>query len=448
MLLIKNGTVITPSGSCSRRLWADGGKIIPEPSNPVNVSEYDASGCLVFPGFIDAHTHFETRTGETETADSFKTGTTAALAGGTTTVLDFATQEKGETLRAALEARLEKACGSCSCDYGFHMAVTDWNAKTKADIRKTADMGISSFKAYMAYDALRISPVDLRELFYECRDIGYVGVHCELGDEVNANIKKLLSTGKTGPRYHPVSRPNEVESLAVRECLIAARETGAKVWIVHLSTAESLEEIKKAREAGSKALVETCPQYLTLTDELYDLQGFEGAKYVCSPPLRGKKDVFALKGALQSGDVDIVSTDHCSFNFRGQKELGKNDFSKIPNGLPGTEHRPALIWTCGVCAGIVTAERTAALLSENPARAFNMYPRKGALLPGSDADVVIWDPGYEGVITAGKQTQNTDYTPWEGFRVKGRAKAVILGGEICAEDGSVIKKERGKYISR
>ncbi len=445
MLHIKNGTLVTGEGLKHASLWVEDGKIAQVGGELHETQAVDASGMLVFPGFIDAHTHLQMDTGTAMTADSFETGTAAALAGGTTTVIDFATQQRGKTLREACEVWSGRASGHCSCDWGLHMAVTDWNSRTRLELEDMARLGVTSLKAYMAYDNLRIPDSDLRGLMSAGRELGLiVGVHCELGDEVNRRVQSLLAQGCSEPRYHPLSRPAEVEALAVRRALELARQADAPLWVVHLSTKNGLQEIRAAREAGQRVLVETCPQYLTLNEEVYTREGFEGAKFVCSPPVRSEGDRLALLGALLAGEVDIVSTDHCSFNFKGQKELGLGDFSKIPNGLPGIEHRPLLLWSA--CAP--GPQRMAKALSENPAKAFGLYPRKGALLPGSDADLVIWDPAASKVITAADQVQNVDYTPWEGFRALGTPSQVYLGGELCAAGGKVLRSGRGRYVSR
>jgi dihydropyrimidinase len=257
-----------------------------------------------------------------------------------------------------------------------------------------------------------------------------------------------LAAGHTGPDAHPRSRPEEVESAAVRRCLELASQAGGTAWIVHLSSGAGLREIREARNGGQKVLTETCPQYLTLTDEVYTTNGYEAAKYVCSPPVRSGKSKEALWKGVVGGEVDIISTDHCSYNFLGQKELGRGDFSRIPNGLPAIEHRPALLWTAGVAAGRIGPADMARLLSWNPAVAFGLYPRKGALEPGSDADVVVWDPGWHGRLTAQDMNMKTDYTPWEGLEVSGRAKAVFLRGVLCAREGRVTEPGRGRYLFR
>jgi len=448
MVCIKNGTLVTSRGMKRADLYMENGKIASVGGTRDADEVYDAGGCLVFPGFIDSHTHLQMQSGQIWTGDDFASGTAAALSGGTTTILDFATQDKGGSLQTALNIWHERADGNCSCDYGFHMAVTDWNEKTGKELREMARQGVTSFKAYMAYDALRLTDDDLLALFSAAREIGFVGVHCELGDEVNRRVREALAAGRTEPQYHPLSRPNEVEGAAVRRCLELAEKAGAPVWIVHLSTKEGLREIVNARERGQDVLVETCPQYLTLTDAVYKDNGFEAAKFVCSPPIRSPEDTAALWDALANGEIDILSTDHCSFYFKGQKELGRGDFSKIPNGLPGIEHRPALLWTAGVASGQLNAESMAGLLSENPARAFGLYPQKGVLDVGADADVVVWDPAYRGRITAADMNMQVDYTPWEGFEITGRAKAVFLRGVLCAAEGRVLKPGLGRYVSR
>ena len=447
MLCIKNGTIVSPEGRKKADLYIEDGRVVSLGGALPFDESYDAEGCLLFPGFIDSHTHLEMDTGSTVTADSFASGTAAALAGGTTVILDFATQDKGHTLAEALEAWHSRADGNCSCDYGFDMAVTDWNEATRAELADMEKAGVTSFKAYMAYNNLRLDDLELQELFAATADIGVCGVHCELGDEVNRRVAANLEAGRTGPEWHPRSRPNEVESLAIRRCLALAREVGGAAWVVHLSTAEGLREIEAARSAEQNVLVETCPQYLTLTDEVYEKPDFEGSKFVCSPPIRKEADKQALWQGIGAGKVDIISTDHCSFTFE-QKKLGLGDFSKIPNGLPGIEHRPAVVWASGAAQGRMSAEEFCRLLSTEPARAFGMYPRKGALDLGSDADVVVWDPKAEAVLTAADMNMLAGYSPWEGMELHGLPKAVFLHGVLSAENGKVINSNGGRYVSR
>ena len=445
MLCIRGGTLITPAGRQRADLWIDGEKIVPPPAHPGEYEIFDAAGKLIFPGFIDSHTHFQMPVSGTWTADSFETGTAAALAGGTTVILDFATQDRGHSLREALEVWHGRADGNCWCDYGFHMAVSDWNAATAAEIAQMPGEGVTSFKAYMAYDNLKLSDGDIRALLAAAREIGWVGVHCELGDVVKENQARLLAQGKTGPEWHPISRPNAVEGDAVARFLSLAREARGRAWVVHLSTREGLEHIRAARAAGQTVLTETCPQYLTLTEGAYAAPDFEGAKYVCSPPIRSAADRDILRAAVLSGEADILSTDHCSFNFHGQKELGKGDFTKIPNGLPGVEHRPAVIWSTLLSE---QPEKMCALLSENPARAFGLWPRKGNLAPGADADVVIWDGSFRGKVTAATQCMACDYSPWEGLGLTGGPEAVFLRGRLAAREGRPVGARRGQFLRR
>ncbi len=450
-VLIKGGTVVSPKGSFLSDIRVENG-IISELGTdlPLNGSELaDAAGCLLFPGFIDAHTHLDAAIGSTVTADDFRTGTRAAIAGGTTTLVDFATQEKGETLSQALQNWHQKADGVSFCDYAFHMAITDWNPSVSREIQTMADAGVTSFKLYLAYDALRVNDKELYQILKRVKQIhGIVGVHCENGDLVDELVRECREAGELGPAAHPKSRPDSVEAEAVSRYLYVASIADTPVNIVHLSTKKGLEEVEKARGRGQRVYVETCPQYLMMDESRYTLPGFEGAKYVISPPLRKPEDQNSLWNALKEGEIDTVSTDHCSFNFAGQKELGRDDFSKIPNGMPGIENRPAIMYTYGVCGKRITKEQMAAMLSENTARLFGMFPQKGVLQVGSDADIVLWDPNYQGKITAAEQLQNVDYTPYEGVSVTGRARMVLLHGKQVVADGRVIAEECGNYVHR
>ncbi|MBK5240267.1 dihydropyrimidinase [Clostridium sp.] len=450
-IIIKGGTIVTPSKSYISDIKIEGEIIvnIGEDLQDDKAKIVDAKGCLVFPGFIDSHTHLDLDTGYTRTADNFKTGTAAAIIGGTTTILDFATQNKGETLSEAFNNWHNLAKGVSSCDYGFHMAITDWNKDVKNEIQTMCQQGITSFKAYMAYDNLRVNDGEIYEILKCLKKYNAIlGVHCENGDLVNTMVNEQLSSGNTTPAAHPLSRPNMVEAEAVSRFIDIAYLAGAPIYIVHLSTKESLDVVLKARKRGQKVYIETCPQYLLLDDSLYLGEDFESAKYVLSPPLRKKDDIERLWQALQSGDIDIIGTDHCSFNLKGQKEHGINDFSKIPSGLPGIEHRPILMYTYGVDKDIITKEQMCSMLSENTAKMFGMYPRKGTLQVGSDADIVIWDTLRAGFISVDNQKQNVDYTPYEGFKTIGYAKQVFLRGNHIVQDGNIINENSGKYIKR
>ncbi len=451
-ILIQNGTLICPEGPVKADLRVEGDKIAEiGPGLPIGDSRVmDAAGKLVFPGFIDTHTHFEMNKGSPrETADDWASGTLAALAGGTTTVLDFAEPERGASLASALEVWHSRAEGAASCHYGFHMTVKDWSLAVQKELADMDRAGVTSYKVYFAYDNLRVSDGTALEVVRAVGERGgVVGCHCENGDLVSAGIASQKAAGNLGPSAHPLSRPAAVEAEAVNRWLTIGELAGCPVNIVHLSTRRGLELVRMARERGQAAYVETCPQYLLLDDGKYRLPGFESAKFVLSPPLRGREDVDALWAGLESGEIDTIGTDHCSFHFRGVKELGREDFSQIPNGIPGVEHRPVLLYTAGVAAGRITAHQMMKLLSEQPAKLFGMCPRKGALAVGSDADIVIFDPEYTGRITAAAQRQAVDYTPYEGFETKGRVEAVLLSGEPAVEGGRVVSQGRGRYVRR
>ena len=451
-ILIQNGILVLPTGPIQADLRVAGGRIAElGPGLAPGASRViDAQERLVFPGFIDTHTHFEMNKGfPNETADDWYTGTRAALAGGTTTVLDFAEPERGATLASALETWHGRADGAACCNYGFHMTVKDWSPSIRSELREMTAAGVTSYKVYLAYDNLRLSDAAAYEVVKAVgAEGGVVGCHCENGDLVTEGIRAQQAAGNLSPAAHPLSRPPAVEAEAVGRWLTIAELAGCPVNIVHLSTLRGLEAVRAARTRGQRLYVETCPQYLLLDERSYRLPGFESAKFVLSPPLRAQENCAALWDALEAGEIDTIGTDHCSFRFHGAKELGREDFSKIPNGIPGVEHRPSLMYTYGVAAGRITAVDMARLLAENPARLFGMYPQKGVLAVGSDADLVIFDPNDTGRITAETQYQNVDYTPYEGMELRGRVDTVLLGGEVAVEGGRALLERRGRYVSR
>ena len=451
-ILIQNGILVLPTGPIQADLRVAGGRIAElGPGLAPGASRViDAQERLVFPGFIDTHTHFEMNKGfPNETADDWYTGTRAALAGGTTTVLDFAEPERGATLASALETWHGRADGAACCNYGFHMTVKDWSPSIRSELREMTAAGVTSYKVYLAYDNLRLSDAAAYEVVKAVgAEGGVVGCHCENGDLVTEGIRAQQAAGNLSPAAHPLSRPPAVEAEAVGRWLTIAELAGCPVNIVHLSTLRGLEAVRAARTRGQRLYVETCPQYLLLDERSYRLPGFESAKFVLSPPLRAQENCAALWDALEAGEIDTIGTDHCSFRFHGAKELGREDFSKIPNGIPGVEHRPSLMYTYGVAAGRITAVDMARLLAENPARLFGMYPQKGVLAVGSDADLVIFDPNDTGRITAETQYPNVDYTPYEGMALRGRVDTVLLGGEVAVEGGRVLLERRGRYVSR
>lgn len=452
MTIIQNGTAVLSTGLEQVDIAFENG-IITKIGSAITAGPednvLDAAGCLVFPGFIDGHTHLDMDSGVTVTADDFKTGTTAAVCGGTTTIVDFATQHKGGTLQQALDAWHKKADGKCAANYAFHMAITDWNEHVKAELPLMKAQGVTSFKAYYAYDALRVDDGQMLELLQGLKpQNGVLGVHCENGTLVNTLQAKQKANGNLGPSAHPISRPPGVEAEAVHRLCAVARLADSPVHVVHLSSAEGLLEVRAARDSGQTVWVETCPQYLLLDDSRYSLEGFEGAKYVISPPLRKKTDCQALRQAVINGEIDTIATDHCSYRFDTQKTLGKDDFTKIPNGAPGIEHRPILFYTSFVKTGMQTPEDMCRMLSENPAKLFQMWPQKGCLAVGSDADITVWNTNTPGIIQAQTQHQAVDYTPFEGFKTLGGPHAVYVNGELVSIGGEPTGVLAGRYVKR
>lgn len=448
-ILFKGGRVVSSSGTVAADVRVEEKKIIEVGENlPLNGENIiDVEGKLLFPGFIDGHTHFDLHVAGTVTADDFYTGTKAAVKGGTTTIVDFATQYPGETLMEGLENWHKKADGKCSCDYGFHMSVTDWKPEISRELLRMMEEGVTSFKLYMTYDT-QVDDKTIYEILKRLKEIGGIaGVHCENSGVIAALQEEAVRAGKMGVASHPRTRPAEAEAEAVQRLLRLAQIAQAPVLVVHLTCEEGLKEILAARERGQQVYAETCPQYLLMNKELYELPGFEGAKYVIAPPLRSREDEDALWKALKEGQIQIISTDHCSFTTK-QKELGLEDFRKIPGGMPGVETRGILLYSEGVGKGRITEGQMCRLLAENPAKLFGMYPRKGVIAPGSDADIVVIDPSASEVIRAKEQIQNVDYAPFEGLSVQGGISQVYLRGEKVVENGKVIRERTGQYIAR
>jgi len=445
-LCLQNGTVVLPEGMKKADIYIENGRIAGIGEHFSGAERvYDASGCLVMPGFIDAHTHFMVGGKNSLAADDFASGTAAALAGGTTTVIDFAEQERGGTLNASLSLWQSAAAGKCACDYGFHMTVTDWNEDTRAELSDMAREGVTSFKAYMANERYRVSDEALSSLFAAAGALGCLtGVHCELGDEALVRAASLVAVGKTGAEHHPLSRPNWVEAAAVQRALALAERHGAPVWIVHLSTAEGLREVGVARSRGQTVLLETCPQYLTLTEEVYSRS--DGANFICSPPMRGDRDINVLWDAVHRRLFDLVSSDHCAYT--PEKKAAAADFTQIPNGLPAVQERPCLLWVLGVNEGVLTVPEFSSLMSEKPARAFGLWPQKGRIAPGADADLVVWDTRERWTIEASRLLSRAGWSPWEGVSCTGRARAVFLRGVLAAENGRVLEGNGGRFIKR
>lgn len=452
-ILIKNGTVVTAVDRYRADILIDGEKIaaIEERSKAGAEQVFDAAGKLVFPGAIDVHTHFEMPFGGTVTADDFRTGTRAAAVGGTTCIVDYAIQPAGSTLRAALETWHEKAAGRCAVDYGFHTAVTDLNETVLAEMPALIKEGYPSFKVFMAYKG--VLQVDDATLFRVLRLAGGAGglvmVHAENGDVIDVLTGELLAQGKVDPVYHALSRPPLVEEEAVNRFISLVRISGAAGYVVHLSTAGALAGVAEARAAGFPVFAETCPQYLFLSMDRYEEPDFAGAKYVMSPPLREKGNETYLWHGLASGALQAVASDHCSFNWHGQKEMGRGNFTKIPNGAPGVETRVKLIYAGGVDQGKISVHKFVDLVSTGPAKLFGLFPRKGTIVVGSDADLVIFDPEAFFTITQAGQTQNVDYNPFEGFTGRGVAEKVFCRGKLVAADGRFVGEDgHGRFQPR
>lgn len=449
--VLKNGLVVTGTGSEVLDVLIEDEKIIrvEKEIREDNAEVIDVKGKLLFPGFIDAHTHFDLEVAGTVTADDFETGTRAALLGGTTFVIDYASQEKGgHTLKEGLKKWHEKADGKCSCDYSFHMSIVEWNEQTEKEIEDMIHNGITSFKLYMTYPAMLVNDCDLYKIIRKLNAYGcFAGVHCENAGVIDALIDEAKQAGRFGPENHPLVRPDDMEAEAVHRLLVIAKQAGAPVMVVHLTNKKAYEEIKNAREKGQKVYAETCPQYLLLDDSVYEKPGFEGAKFVCAPPIRKKEDQECLWNALAENEIQTVATDQCSFTW-DQKRLGKDDFTKIPGGLPGVETRGTLLYTYGVRSGKISKEQMCRLLSENAAKLYGVYPEKGIIAPGSDADIVVFDPEKESVISASTHAYHTDNNPFEGFPLHGGIEKVFLRGNLVVEDGKILKEKSGKYIRR
>lgn len=448
--LLKGGTVVTGTECIRADVLMEDGKIaaVGTGIDEEGAKVTSVAGKYLFPGFIDAHTHFDLEVSGTVTADGFQSGTRAAIAGGTTTIIDFATQNKGETLEEALANWHRKADGKSSCDYGFHMAISDWNEHTKEELKDMIDAGVTTFKLYMTYDNMVVDDGQLFEVLEAVKSLGgLVGVHCENMLLIKELAGKLKQAGRFDTAAHPLSRPACVEAEAVQRLLTIARLADTPVMVVHLSSQEGYEQVMDARRRGQKVYAETCPQYLLLDDSVYSAGGIEGAKYICSPPLRKKEDQSCLWQALKNGDIQTLSTDHCSFTTK-QKSVGLEDFGMIPNGMPGVEERPALIYTEAVRDNRLTLPQLCLLMAENPAKLYGLYPKKGAILEGGDADIVVWDPECEFTITSREQGSSCDYAPFEGKKCRGRAAAVYLHGCLAAEYGKVVAPGRGSYVER
>lgn len=446
--LLKGGSVVTGKSITKKDVLFDDstGKIckVEENISTDDAKVIDVSGKLLFPGFVDSHTHFDLEVANTVTADDFESGTKAAIIGGTTTVVDFATQRKGETLVEALAKWHKKADDKSSCDYGFHMAISDWNENTRKELKTMIEDGVTSFKLYLTYPDMFINDMELYEILKALKEVGGIaGVHCENMGLIEALRKEQKAAGNTSLEFHPLSRPNYAEAEAVSRLLKIAKVADAPVIVVHLSCRLAYEVICHAKEKGQEIYLETCPHYLLLDEGVYK----EGKlSCVCSPPLRKRDDIEVLWVALEENEIQTIGADHCSFT-KEQKEVGKDDFTKIPGGINGVELRPSLMYTFGVKSGRITTEQMCRVLAENPAKLYGMYPKKGALLEGSDADIVVWeDTPWK--VSVNNQHSKAKYSPYENMEVQGKPAQVYLRGKLIVDDGDLISENQGVYQTR
>src|SRR5213594_3649086 len=452
--IIANGKVVTATDTYLADIAISAGKIevvgqnLPR-QNAARVLE--AMGKYVFPGGIDVHTHLDMPFGGTTSADDFETGTRAAAFGGTTTLIDFAIQYKGQSLRTAFDTWMQKASSKAVADYSFHCIITDLPDARLEEMKELVRDGVTSFKLFMAYPGVFM--LDDASIFKALRMAGSSGamvcMHAENGGAIDVIVKQALAEGKTAPKYHALTRPTTAEAGATSRAIALAEMAGAPVYIVHLSCNDALEKVREARDRGLPVYAETCPQYLYLSLENMDAPGFEGAKYVFTPPLREKWNQEKLWNGLKRDHLQVVSTDHCPFCFKEQKELGKDDFTKIPNGGPGIEHRMSLIYSGGVAHGRFSVNRFVELVSTTPAKLFGLYPRKGTIAVGSDADLVIFDPHRKHTISAKTHHMRVDYSMFEGIQVTGMPDTVLSRGRVVVDGDKFLGRAgQGEFLKR
>jgi len=456
--LIQNGTVVNATGQQKADVLIEGKTITQVAPNipPATHTIVDATGLYVIPGGVDAHTHMDMPFGGTVSADDFLTGTRAAAIGGTTTIVDFAIQARGTRMRDALDTWRAKAEGKACIDYGLHMIVTDLGSDAGkqglADMDDMVREGVASFKLFMAYpNVLMVDDATIfKALQQTAKNGALICMHAENGSVIDTIVQQTLAEGKTAPIYHALTRPTIAEAEAVNRCIAMAEIAGTPIYIVHLSSEDALNQVREARDRGLPAFAETCPQYLLLSiEDQMPGKSFEEAKYVFTPPLREKKNQPKLWDGLVHDHLQVVSTDHCPFCFADQKQLGKDDFSKIPNGGPGVENRMQLLFHHGVNAGKITLERFVEITSAAPARIFGMYPKKGVIAAAADADIVLWNPATAHLISAATHSMRCDYSMFEGWKVKGNAQKVFSRGELVVDNGKYIAATgRGEYIRR
>jgi dihydropyrimidinase len=457
--VVRGGLVITAAEEIHADVLVEGGRIAALASHDSEFAQswtesahrvIDATGKYVIPGGVDAHTHMELPFGGTFASDTFQTGTRAAAWGGTTTIVDFAVQSAGESLRGGLDAWHAKADAQCAVDYAFHMIMSDVNEDTLKEMDVLVQEGVTSFKLFMAYPGVFYSDDGkiLRAMQRGAANGGLIMMHAENGIAIDVLVEQALAAGRTDPRYHGEVRHALLEAEATHRAIRLAQVAGSPLYVVHVSAEEALAELAQARDKGLNVFGETCPQYLFLSTDNLAEPDFEGAKYVCSTPLRPKEHQAALWRGLRTNDLQVVSTDHCPFCFSGQKELGRGDFSKIPNGLPGVENRMDLLHQ-GVVEGRISRRRWIEIACATPARMFGLYPRKGTIAPGADADIVIYDPNAEQTISAETHHMNVDYSAYEGKRITGQVETVLSRGEpVITERAYVGRAGHGQYTPR
>jgi dihydropyrimidinase len=452
--LIRGGTIVTATDTYAADVGIVGGKISTIGLNlPAEGAGkvIEARGMLVMPGGIDVHTHLDMPFGGTTSADDFESGTVAAAYGGTTTLIDFAIQYKGQTLRHAFDTWMKKADGKAVIDYSFHCIITDIAGAQLDEMKAFVREGVPTFKLFMAYPGVfMLDDASIFKAMGVAADCGgMICMHAENGGAIDVIVQRALAEGKRAPKYHALTRPVTAEAEATSRAIALAEMAGTPVYIVHLSCNEALEKVREARDRGLRVYAETCPQYLYLSLENMDGPGFDGAKYVFTPPLREKWHQEKLWQGLAKDDLQVVSTDHCPFCMKEQKELGKDDFTKIPNGGPGIEHRVSLVYSGGVHGGKFSPNRFVQLVSTAPAKLFGLYPRKGTVAVGSDADLIVFDADEEQTISVKTHHMRVDYSMFEGTRVKGVPKTVLSRGRVIIENGKFVGKVgAGEFLKR
>lgn len=449
-LVIHGGTLVTTSDTFKTDIGILDGKIVVLGEDLQGKQAIDATDKWILPGGVDPHVHLEMPVGSTRSSDDWLTGTIAAACGGTTTVIDFAEPAPGETLEHALTARKELAESKAVIDFALHMTITNDDPATLHQIPRMLELGCTSFKTYLTYEGFRLSDPAFLQVLAAVRDAGgIILVHAENDAIIQHLHERFRQEHKTAPIYHAFSHPALAEVESIQRAIAMAGSVNARLYIVHTSTAGGAQAIRIARQQGISIFGETCPQYLLLTARELERPDFEGAKFVCSPPLRSQEDNHALWISLSEDTLQTIGTDHCPFFFHGQKELGRKDYEKIPGGLPGIEGRMALIYSCGVWPGKISLNRWIQVCCTNPAKIFGLYPQKGSLLPGADADIVVFDPNKRVKITQTLFHEQVDYTPYEGFELIGYPVMTLSHGRIIAENGIFLgKRGEGRYIAR